>query len=169
MIVPFEEDYLVYKTRRLGMITKVKKDPRDIAAEKEVIRLVEEYPGKLDFYDVVNRVPKRSRVYKGEAKAALVHLINTCQLIESPNRKIRVAENSKNCQSTITERKTRSPKTRVGKPAKIQASWRIDPEKIINEMQRKRAKIRAFIKRMRKNKRVSHEIMQREILTKGMN
>jgi hypothetical protein len=145
------------------MIAKVKKDPREIAAEKEVIRLVEEFPGKLDFYDVVNRVPKRSRVYKGEAKAVLVHMINTCQLIESPNRKIRVAENSKNCQSTITERKTRSPKKRISKPSKVPASWRIDTEKIINEMQRKRAKIQAFVKRMRKNKRVTHEIMQREI------
>jgi hypothetical protein len=145
------------------MIAKVKKDPREIAAEKEVIRLVEEFPGKLDFYDVVNRVPKRSRVYKGEAKAALVHMINTCQLIESPNRKIRVAENSKNCQSTITERKTRLPKIRASKPSKIPASWRIDPEKIINEMQRKRVKIQAFVKRMRKNKRVTHETMQREI------
>jgi hypothetical protein len=68
-----------------------KKDPRDIIAEKEIIRLVEEYPGKLDFYDVVNKVPRRSDIYKMEAKRALVHMINTGVLEESANRKISVA------------------------------------------------------------------------------
>ncbi len=77
------------------MIARVIKDPRDIAAEKEVIRLVEEYPDELDFYDVVNMVPKRSQVFKGEAKAALVHMINNGELVESANRTIRVADRQK--------------------------------------------------------------------------
>jgi hypothetical protein len=69
-----------------------KKDPRDIAAEKEVMRLVDEYPDKLDFYDVVNMVPKRSSVYKMEAKRALVSMINNGILRESANRTIKIAE-----------------------------------------------------------------------------
>jgi Zn-dependent M32 family carboxypeptidase len=144
------------------MIAKVKKDPRDIAAEKEVIRLIEEYPGKLDFYDVVNRVPKRSRVYKGEAKAALVHMINTCQLIESPNRKISVAEKSKNRQSE-KEKKTIMARKGDSKSYKIVPGRIIDSEKVLKEMQKKRAKIRAIVQQMRKNKRVSREAMQRLI------
>jgi len=42
-------------------------DPRYRVAELEVLRLVEEFPGKLDFFDVVNMVPERSTVHKGEA------------------------------------------------------------------------------------------------------
>ena len=60
-------------------------DPRYELAKKEIIRLLEEYPDQLDFYDVVNMVPKRSSVYKGVAKCALVHMINTAQLHEAPN------------------------------------------------------------------------------------
>jgi hypothetical protein len=60
-------------------------DPRYELAKKEIIRLLEEYPDQLDFYDVVNMVPKRSQVDKGEAKCALVHMINTMQLREAPN------------------------------------------------------------------------------------
>jgi hypothetical protein len=77
--------------RRRAVVAKVPEDPRGKAAENEVIRLVKEYPGKYDFYDVVNKVPKRSTVFKGEAKAALVHLINSGELEESNNRKIRIA------------------------------------------------------------------------------
>jgi hypothetical protein len=146
------------------MIAKVKKNPRDIAAENEVIRLVEEYPGKLDFYDVVNRVPKRSRVYKGEAKAALVHMINTCQLIESPNRKIRLAEDSKNSQAKKEmENKSKTVNKRASKSNKIVSGEIIDSEKVLKEMQKKRTKIRAILQQMRKNKRVSREAMQRQI------
>jgi hypothetical protein len=144
------------------MIATVKKDPRDIAAEKEVIRLIEEYPGKLDFYDVVNRVPKRSRVYKGEAKAALVHMINTCQLIESPNRKIRVAENSKNIQPK-KEKQKKMAKEKIRKPNRLTSGRKIDSEKVLKEMQKKRAKLKAIAKQMRENKRVSREAMQRLI------
>ncbi len=146
------------------MIAKVKKDPRDIAAEKEVMRLVEEYPGKLDFYDVVNTVPKRSHVYKGEAKAALVHMINTFQLIESPNRKIRVAEKSKNSQSKKEkEKKTKMARKRDSKSYKLVSGRIIDSEKVLKEMQKKRGIIRAIVQQMRKNKRVSREAMQRLI------
>jgi len=53
--------------------------------KKEILRLLEEYPDQLDFYDVVNKVPKRSKVYKGEAKCTLVHMITTSQLHEAPN------------------------------------------------------------------------------------
>jgi hypothetical protein len=67
-------------------------DPRDRAAEQEVIKLVEEFPGKLDFYDVVNMVPNRSKVFKGEAKCALVYMINRGVLLESANRKISVGD-----------------------------------------------------------------------------
>jgi hypothetical protein len=67
-------------------------DPRFELAKKEVIQLVEEFPGQLDFYDVVTMVPKRSKVYKGEAKCALVHMINNGILHEAPNRTISVAE-----------------------------------------------------------------------------
>jgi hypothetical protein len=76
------------------MVARVREDPRGKAAEKEVIRLVKEFPDKLDFYDVVNMVPKRSEVFKGEAKAALVHMINNGELEESHNRKIRIAESA---------------------------------------------------------------------------
>jgi len=67
-------------------------DPRDQTAEQEVLRLVEEFPGQLDFYDVVNMVPKRSKVFKGEAKYALVYMINSGVLLESANRKISVGD-----------------------------------------------------------------------------
>jgi len=67
-------------------------DPRDRAAEQEVIKLVEEFPGELDFYDVVNMVPKRSKVFKGEAKYALVYMINSGVLLESPAGRISVGD-----------------------------------------------------------------------------
>jgi hypothetical protein len=67
-------------------------DPRDLVAEQEVLRLVEEFPDQLDFYDVVNKVPKRSKVFKQEAKCALVYMINRGVLFESANRKISVGD-----------------------------------------------------------------------------
>lgn len=73
------------------MVARPKVNGRDKAAEKAVVQLVKEFPDKLDFYDVVNMVPKRSAVFKEEAKAALVHMINDGELIESPNRTIRIA------------------------------------------------------------------------------
>jgi hypothetical protein len=74
--------------RRNKMPVRPPIDPRDRAAEQEVLQLVEEFPGQLDFYDVVNKVPKRSKVFKQEAKSALVYMINRGVLFESANRKI---------------------------------------------------------------------------------
>jgi hypothetical protein len=74
------------------MTVKPPIDPRDLVAEQEVLRLVEEFPGQLDFFDVVNKVPKRSKVFKQEAKCALVYIINRGVLFESANRKISVAK-----------------------------------------------------------------------------
>ncbi len=59
-------------------------DPRFELAKKEVIRLVMEHTGRLDFHKVINMVPKRSQVFKEEAKCALVHMINNGELLESP-------------------------------------------------------------------------------------
>lgn len=71
------------------MIPKIEFTEREIAAEKEVIKLISEQQNQLDFYDVVNMIPKRSSVFKGEAKLALVGMINNGTLIENPNRTIR--------------------------------------------------------------------------------
>ena len=60
-------------------------DPGYELAKNEILRLLDEYPNQLDFCDVVIKVPKRSKVYKGKAKCALVHMINTSQLHEAPN------------------------------------------------------------------------------------
>jgi hypothetical protein len=70
----------------------VRQNPREKLAEREVKRLIRALPGELDFYDVVNMVPERCkiRVMKGEAKAALVHMINSGELIEMPNRTIQL-------------------------------------------------------------------------------
>ena len=81
--------------RRKPMPIKPPVDPRAKEAEREVLQLIGEFPGELDFYDVVHRVDKRGKVYRMEAKCALVHLINTGVLEESANRKISIAQRAR--------------------------------------------------------------------------
>jgi transcriptional regulator with XRE-family HTH domain len=61
------------------------------------------------------------------------------------------------------KRKAKMTRKRASKPYKIVSGRIIDSEKVLKEMQKKRAKIKAIVKQMRENKRVSREAMQRLI------
>ena len=81
------------KVKRSKSVGRVIEDSRVLTAEEEVYRFVKKHPLEYDFYDVINKLPKCSHIYKGQVKCALVHMINESELIEMPSGKIKVPDN----------------------------------------------------------------------------